>query len=227
MLPYKTTIRKCFAAIIVMHRTEEHGMKDTEILAEVRRSIQIEAESIAQLSADMDEAAVLSVAKAIQNCKGKIILAGCGTSAMAAKKIAHSLNCIERPALFLTPSDAVHGGLGVLQKEDILILISKGGNTGELLNLIPACKTKGSLLIGVSENPEFQIALQADIYLPVKVAREPCRFNMLATASTLAVVSMFDAICIALMQMTNYTREQFAVIHPGGAVGDRLLNNLK
>ena len=202
-------------------------MTNSEILNEVRRSIQIEAESIAQLSADLDEAAVLAVAEAFQNCKGKVILSGCGTSAMAAKKIAHSLNCIEIPALFLTPSDAVHGGLGVLQKEDILILVSKGGNTGELVNLIPACKAKQALLIGVSENPASKIAAASDIYLKVKVAQEPCRFNMLATASTLAVISTFDSICIALMQMTGYTREQFALIHPGGAVGERLLNNLK
>ena len=161
------------------------------------------------------------------NCKGKVILSGCGTSAMAARKVAHSLSCIEIPALFLSPADAVHGALGVLQREDILILISKGGNTQELVNLIPACKTKDALLIGVSENPESVIARQADIYLKVKVEQEPCRFNMLATASTLAVIATFDAICIALMQMTGYTREQFAVIHPGGAVGERLLNKRK
>ena len=146
---------------------------------------------------------------------------------MAAKKIAHSLNCIEIPALFLTPSDAVHGGLGVLQEEDILILISKGGGTEELVRLIPACRTKKALLIGVSENPASAIAQNADIYLRVRVEQEPCRFNMLATASTLAVISMFDSICIALMQMTGYTREQFAVIHPAGAVGERLLNDRK
>ena len=202
-------------------------MTNTEILSEVRRTLSIESQSIAKLADDLNEEAVLQVANAIANCRGKVILSACGTSAMAAKKIAHSLNCIERPALFLTPSDAVHGGLGVLQEDDIFILISKGGNTGELTRLIPACKTKKALLIGVSENEESQIARSSDIYLKVKVEREPCRFNMLATASTMAVTAMFDAICIALMQMTNYTREQFAVIHPAGAVGDRLLGKEK
>lgn len=202
-------------------------MTDSEILSEVRRSIAIEAESVRRLSEELDEQQVLDTAKALMNCRGKVILSGCGTSAMAAKKIAHSLNCIEIPALFLTPSDAVHGGLGVLQEDDILILISKGGGTEELVRLIPACRTKKALLIGVSENPQSVIAQNADIYLRVKVEQEPCRFNMLATASTLAVISMFDSICIALMQMTGYTREQFAVIHPAGAVGDRLLNKLK
>lgn len=202
-------------------------MTDQEILSEINRCLAMEAESIAALRQTLDQKAVLAAAKALMNCKGKVILSGCGTSAMAARKVAHSLSCIEIPALFLSPADAVHGALGVLQREDILILISKGGNTQELVNLIPACKTKGALLIGVSENPESVIAGQADIYLKVKVEQEPCRFNMLATASTLAVIATFDAICIALMQMTGYTREQFAVIHPGGAVGERLLNKRK
>lgn len=96
-------------------------MTDMEILSEVRRSIAIEAESIKKFSEDMDDEKVLETAKALMNCRGKVILAGCGTSAMAARKIAHSLNCIEIPALFLSPADAVHGGLGVLQEEDILI----------------------------------------------------------------------------------------------------------
>lgn len=199
-------------------------MTDQEILSEINRCLTMEAESIAQLRQSLEREGVLAAAKALMNCKGKVILSGCGTSAMAARKIAHSLSCVEIPALFLSPADAVHGALGVLQQEDILILISKGGNTQELVNLIPACKTKGALLIGVSENPASVIARQADLYLKVKVEREPCRFNMLATASTLAVIATFDAICIALMQMTGYTREQFAVIHPGGAVGERLLN---
>ena len=189
-------------------------MNDREILAEVSRSMTMEADELRALTSELDGEKVVAVAKALMNCRGKVILA-------------HSLNCIEIPALFLTPSDAVHGGLGVLQEEDVLILISKGGNTQELVNLIPACRTKHALLIGVSENPDSAIAREADIYLRVKVAREPCRFNMLATASTLAVISVFDSICIALMQMTGYTREQFAVIHPGGAVGDRLLHGLK
>ena len=198
-------------------------MLRNEIVSEIQRSLQIEAESIAALSRDLDMDSMVAVAEAIANCTGRVVLSACGTSAMAAKKIAHSLNCIERPALFLTPSDAVHGGLGVLQPGDLLILISKGGNTGELTRLIPACKVKGAKLIGVSENPESTIAREADIYLKVRVEKEPCRFNMLATASTLAVISTFDSICIALMQMTGYTREQFAIIHPAGAVGDRLL----
>ena len=148
-------------------------MTREDILSEVRRTLTIEAQSVQKLTDELNEDAVLQVANAIADCKGKIILSACGTSAMAAKKIAHSLNCIERPALFLTPSDAVHGGLGVLQADDIFILISKGGNTGELTRLIPACKTKKALLISVSENEGSQLAQAADIFLKVKVEMEP------------------------------------------------------
>lgn len=199
-------------------------MERKDILYEIRRCLRMEADSVMKQQEEIEEEAILEVAETIQNCKGKIILSACGTSAMAAKKIAHSLNCIECPALFLTPSDAVHGGLGVVQPEDVVILISKGGNTEELVRLLPACKTKRVPVIGVSENPDSKLAVNADIYLKIKVEREPCRFNMLATASTMAVIAVFDAVCIALMQMTGYSREQFAVIHPGGAVGERLLD---
>lgn len=202
-------------------------MNQQEIIQEVRRTIQMEAEAVKTLLNTVDMEKVAAAVEKIGNMKGKVVAAGCGTSAMGAKKIVHSLNCIERPAVFLTPSDAVHGGLGVLQKEDILILVSKGGNTGELAQLIPACRAKGAYLIGVTENEDSLIGREADLCLRVKVDREPCRFNMLATSSTMAVVSVFDAICIALMTYTGYMREQFAVIHPKGAVGERLLKKEK
>ena len=199
---------------------------NTELLrGEMLRTIDAEAKAVAELRNSLDMPAMAAVAGLIVRTTGRIILSGCGTSAMAARKIAHSLCCIERPALFLSPADAVHGGLGVLQEGDLLILISKGGNTRELVNLIPACKSKKAVLIGVSENSESEIARRADYFLQVKVAAEPDPFNMLATASTMAVIAAFDAICVALMAVTGYTKEQFAVIHPGGAVGERLHTN--
>lgn len=199
-------------------------MMDDRLLYEsILNTWNVEAQGVRDLSEKLDKDTLLKVVKAIGDCRGRIIVAGCGTSAAAGKKIAHSLCCIERPACFLVPSDAVHGALGMLQPGDVLILISKGGNTKEIINLIPACKTKKATLIGVTENKGSVLAQNSDIILPVSVEKEPCPFNMLATASTMAVVAAFDAICIALMHYTGYTREQFAVIHPGGAVGDRLL----
>lgn len=199
-------------------------MERDEILSEINRTLDAEAKSIAGLVRDLDEKIMVRLVEKIAHCKGRIVLSGCGTSAMAARKVAHSLCCIGCPAFFLSPADAVHGALGVLQEGDMLILISKGGSTRELVALCPACKAKRAELVVVSENPESELGRQADVFLKVKVEREPCRFNMLATASTLAVIATFDAICIALMEYTGYTKKQFAVIHPSGAVGDRLLH---
>ena len=158
----------------------------------------------------------------LAECRGRIVTSGCGTSGLAARKISHSLSCIERPSFFLMPSDAVHGALGSVQPGDIAVLISKGGNTGEITALLPALATKEVRVIAVTEEPLSTLGLAADLIIPVKVQREADEFNMLATTSTLAVVAYFDAVCIALMHETGYTRDQFAVIHPGGAVGERL-----
>ena len=195
------------------------------VINSVKNTWEMEAQSIWALCEDTDMDALLRAVEVLGGMTGKVIVSGCGTSGAAAKKIAHSLCCVERPASFLSPADAVHGALGMLQKDDVLILITKGGNTAEIINMVPACKKKGAFLIGVSENSDSVLARNADLFLNVKVAKEPCPFNMLATASTLAVIALFDAICIALMHTTGYTREQFALIHPGGAVGERLLDN--
>lgn len=197
-------------------------MTDQEIISEIQRTLTMEAESIQGILRWIDREEWVRLVRLLSSHKGRIVLTGCGTSAMAAKKISHSLNCIERPSFFLTPSDAVHGGLGAVQNGDICILVSKGGNTEELVSLLPALKEKQAIIIAVTENRDSKLAKAAALVLNVRIDREPCRFNMLATASTVSVIAAFDAICIALMQLTGYTREQFAVIHPGGAVGRRL-----
>lgn len=183
----------------------------------------LESEAVRQVGRTVEPEAFGAAVRAIARCQGRVLTTGCGTSAAAARKVAHSLCCIERPAAFLAPGDAMHGGLGLVQRRDVVVIISKGGTTRELANLLPGLKTKRARIIAVTENPDSAIGQAADIVLRVKVKREPDEFNMLATASTLAVIAVFDAICIALMQVTGYTREQFAVIHPGGAVGQRLI----
>jgi len=199
-------------------------MNNQEIILAAHDVWRTEAMGLEQLCQTVDDNAFCDVVRLIAHCTGKIIVSGCGTSGEAARKIAHSLCCVERPACFLSPSAAAHGGLGILQKEDVFILLSKGGNTHELLGLADACKTKGAVTVAVTEDPASLLAQRADRLLLVKVPREPCPFNMLATASTMAVIGVFDAACIALMELTGYTREQFLVIHPGGAVGEKLAN---
>jgi KpsF/GutQ family protein len=186
-----------------------------------------EADSLRLLQKSIDPQALSHCVEAIADCKGRVLTAGCGTSAAAARKIAHSLCCVGRPATFLAPGDALHGGLGLAQPTDLAILISKGGNTTEIVGLIPPLQAKQVPIIGVTENPDSVLGKAADVLLRVKVKREPDEFNMLATASTMAVIAVFDAICITLMKVTGFTRRQFAIIHPGGAVGGRLEAGLR
>ena len=181
------------------------------------------AKALQKLSREVSPAAIAQCVRMLAECRGRIITSGVGTSAAAARKIAHSLSCIERPSFFLSPADAVHGGLGTVQPGDVAILISKGGGTQELLALVPALKTKQVAIIGVTEHGESPLARASDLLLKVRVDKEADEFNMLATTSTIAVIAVFDAVAIALMRYTGYTRGQFAVIHPGGAVGERLL----
>ena len=195
---------------------------DQAIREIINNTWSIEAKQIERLKKTIDQDVLKTIIEKIASCKGKVILTGCGTSAMAARKIVHSLSVIDIPSVFLNPSDAVHGSLGVVQKDDIVIFISKGGNTGELVSFIDNAKAKKAYVITVSENEDSILARKCDLFLKVKIEREPDEYNMLATASTLCVIALFDAICIALMKYTKFNREKFLLNHPKGAVGERL-----
>ena len=195
---------------------------DQSIMENVIQTLDKEGKEILRLKETLDLKVIETIIEKIASCKGKVILTGCGTSAMAARKIAHSLSVIDIPSVFLNPSDAVHGSLGVVQKDDNVIFISKGGNTGELTSFIDNVRNKKAFIITVSENEESILARKCDLFLKVKVEKEADEYNMLATASTLCVISVFDAICIALMKHTGFSREKFLLNHPKGAVGERL-----
>ncbi len=183
------------------------------------------AGELSRLNNTVDYKALTACVNLLSKCKGRIVTSGAGTSGAAARKIAHTLSCIERPSFFLEPADAVHGGLGSVQTGDVAILISKGGGTREIVNIIPALKTKQVEIIGVTEKKDSPLGRNSDIILEITIEKEADEFNMLATTSTMTVLAVFDAVCIALMRETGFTREQFAVIHPGGEVGERLLND--
>jgi len=202
-------------------------MKKTEIWNSAEKVWETAAEEILRLKDSLSREAFCQTVKKIAGCRGRIITCGAGTSGAAAKKIAHSLSCVERPSFYLNPADAVHGALGSVQPGDLAILISKGGGTAELVRLLPAFKAKKIGLIVATENPDSPLGRESDILLNVKVLKEADTMNMLATTSTMAVTAVFDAVCITLMKETNYRRDQFALIHPGGAVGKRLTEGLQ
>lgn len=124
--------------------------------------------------------------------------------------------------IFLSSSDGVHGGLGGVRKDDIVILLTKGGETMELMSMIPAIKHKKAFLVGVSENENSVLAKQSDIFLKVKISKEADIYNLLATSGITAALTVFDAIAVVIMTEKKYTRNDFAAIHPGGAVGVKL-----
>lgn len=156
----------------------------------------------------------------------KVVLAGCGTAGQAAKRIAHTLCVVEVPSFFLSPADSIHGGMGVMQEGDVLILISKSGNTQEILNYLPAAQKKGLTVIGVTENESSKLGQAADIVLKIKIDREPDCWGLVSSASTLAFISAFDAMAFAIMEENGYTKEEFYLIHTGGGVGDILRKEL-
>lgn len=200
-------------------------MEDSELYESFGRTWAMEAREIERLREYVDRAVLARLVKEISGCTGKVVVTACGTSAAAAKKVVHSLSVINVASVFLVPSDAVHGSLGIVKEDDLVIFISKGGSTSELACFAENVRQKGATVVAVTENPDSVLAGYADILVIVKIEQEPDEFNMLATASTLAVISVFDAVCIALMRYEGFTLETFALNHPKGAVGDRLLHN--
>jgi len=149
---------------------------------------------------------------------------GCGHSGIICQHLAHLMCCIEQPARFISPAEAVHGATGFLQAGDVMVFASRGGKTGELLPIIDICKAKGVHIIAVTENMESPLARAADVVLKQHVNKETDKWNAQGTTSTTALCMIFHALQAAMIEQTGYQAEQFALIHPGGAVGERLNN---
>jgi D-arabinose 5-phosphate isomerase GutQ len=184
-------------------------------------SLQIERDAIADIVDYLDKESFYEAVKVLSSCP-KIITCASGSSGIAAKKFSHSLCCIERNAQFLSPAEAVHGGMGCMKKGDAVVMVSRGGKTVELLPIIDVCNKKDVILIGITENLDSTLAKQSQIVVPIKIKRESDKLNVMATSSFIATVAIFDAMLAAIMEVTNYRLDQFALIHPGGAVGNRL-----
>lgn len=147
------------------------------------------------------------------------VTSACGSSGFAARKLAHSLCCIEHPAKFIPPSDAVHGGMGALKRGNVLVLVSKGGKTDELIPLLSIAKEKGASVILVTANEVSPLAKDADVVLRLPDLPESDRYGVMSTASFAATIAIFDALMMGIMEEADYPLSDFALIHPGGAVG--------
>ncbi len=195
-------------------------MKDIS-LQRAMESLEIETKAVADVLATLDKDAFAAAADLLANAD-RIITSASGSSGIAAKKFAHTLCCVERPAQFLPPCEAMHGGLGAVQKDNVVVLVSRGGKTAELMPVLSVALEKKAKIIGVTENMDSPIAKHADVVLPMHIEKESDKYNMQATASFVATIALFDALICAVMEETDYQKEQFALIHPGGAVGERL-----
>ncbi|CUS98868.1 arabinose-5-phosphate isomerase [Candidatus Kryptobacter tengchongensis] len=187
-----------------------------------KRVIRIEASAVAELEKRIDEN-FSKIVELILNSKGRVIVTGIGKSGIIARKIVATMNSTGTPALYLHPVDAIHGDLGVVRKEDVVICISKSGDTVEVLRLIPILKRIGVPIISMVGNLNSQLARLSDYVLNVAVKEEACPYNLAPTSSTTATLAMGDALAIALLEKRNFTKENFALFHPGGNLGKRLL----
>ena len=190
-------------------------------LESVKNAYRIESECIAQMLDYLDEKAFSEAVELLKNAE-RIGTSGCGHSGIICQHLAHLLCCIELPARFISPAEAVHGATGFLKEGDVMVFASRGGKTKELLPIMDICKAKGVKIITVTENLESPLALGADVVLKQYVNRETDKYNSQGTTSTTALCMIFHALQTALIEETGFKNEQFALIHPGGAVGERL-----
>ena len=197
----------------------------TEIKRIAKDTVALEANSIKNLDKSINDDFV-AVIDLIMNSKGRLIVAGIGKSANIAKKMVATFNSTGQPAVFLHAADAVHGDLGNVQKGDVVLCISKSGNTAEIKAILPIIKNMGNPLVGLTGNMNSFLARESDLNLDASVEKEACPNNLAPTTSTTAQLVMGDALAVTLLACKNFTDKDFARFHPGGTLGKRLFLKL-
>jgi arabinose-5-phosphate isomerase len=185
------------------------------------RTIELESRSISELAAYINDDFEKAV-QAIANSKGRVVISGIGKSAVIAQKIVATLNSTGTPSIFMHAADAIHGDLGIVQQEDVVIVISKSGESPEIKVLVPLIRNFGNTLIGMVGNMSSFLAKNSTIILNTTVSQEACPNNLAPTTSTTAQLVMGDALAICLMEMKGFQSEDFAKFHPGGMLGKKL-----
>jgi arabinose-5-phosphate isomerase len=197
-----------------------------KIIESAKEVFEIESKEIANLSNLLTEDFEKAV-KAVLNTNGKFIISGMGKSGIIGKKIAATLASTGTPSFFLHPGEAYHGDLGMIEKEDIILLISNSGETDEVLKIIPFLKSQGNITIGMSGNPQSTLAINTNFHLNIAIQKEACPLQLAPMSSTTATLVMGDAIAATLMKLRDFKDENFAKFHPGGSLGKRLLTTVE
>lgn len=193
-----------------------------DIVSRGRRVIDAERAALARVGALLDGAFERAIEMLVE-CRGKVVLTGVGKSGVIAQKITATLNSTGTPAFYLHPADALHGDLGMLRGDDIVIILSKSGDTMELSLLLPSLRRTGVAIIAITGNAESALARNASVIIDCSVEREACPLDLAPTASTTAMLALGDALAVVLYETKGFTREDFALTHPGGMIGRRLL----
>ena len=191
-------------------------------LALARKVLETEAAAILALVPRLDARFECAV-ELLHACRGRAILTGMGKSGIICRKIAATLTSIGTPAFFLHPAEAIHGDLGVIQGDDVVVALSYSGETGEILRLLETIRRLGAKLIAITGNPASTLAHAADVALDCSVAEEACPLNLVPTASTTAALAIGDALAMTLLVRKGFREEDFANLHPGGKLGKRLM----
>lgn len=196
-------------------------MSETQMLETARRIIESEAKAVSAIKDQLTEE-LAGIVYMIINCKGHVLMAGAGTSWTIAERFAHLLACCGTPALFINAANAIHGGAGSITEKDIVYVISKGGQSAELNNFVRIAKERGAKIIAHTEKPDSELGRLSDAVYHIVAPEDVDPYGMIATGSSLVNAAACDALCILLLELRGYTKEQFGQTHPGGAVGKKL-----
>ena len=194
---------------------------DIDIESEIKKVIGIEIKGLSLLQERIN-ASVKAAVVAIFNCRGKVILTGMGKSGLVAKKIASTMSSVGTPAMFMHPAEGMHGDLGIIAFEDVVIAIGKSGESSELNGILPSVKNVGAKIIGVMGEANSTLAKYSDIIIDIGNIEEACPFNIAPTTSSTVIMVLGDAIAVALMKMRGFKLTDYARLHPGGQLGKRL-----
>ena len=193
-----------------------------------RETLSIEADAIRALQARLgDDDSFVSAAQLILACDGRVVVSGMGKSGHIGRKIAATLASTGTPAFFMHPGEAAHGDLGMVTKNDVVIAISNSGESSEILDILPAVKRLGARVIAMTGKPSSRLAKLADVHLNIAVEKEACPLNLAPTTSTTVTLAMGDALAVALLDARGFREQDFALSHPGGALGRRLLTHVR
>lgn len=197
------------------------NLSTTDLVNRAREVVEREAEAVQALVGQFDQR-LAGVVDLLLNCQGHVLVTGAGTSHAVAQRLAHLLSCCGTPALVISAADSLHGGSGAITPNDVVYIISKGGQSAEINQFAELARARGAKIIAQTERPESQLGQMADAVYQVVTPAEADPYGMIATGTSLVNCAAGDALCVLLLEMRGYSREEFGLTHPGGAVGHKL-----